>query len=161
MKQFLFGMVALGALAQLAPSARPCSYLTNEFHTYDPAEVDRDTDPPKPPGNVRVASIKRGVGPDITGVTTSCDDMGTLAIGFVPASDLGTPADKMGYELTLVEGSLPAGMTLPGEPVRQLPSASRLLFVWVDGATDEQEPIDFGLEMVEDFAHPGVDPLCH
>jgi len=146
-------VVTVGALLGASPAALPCSYLTHEPHAIDPNAGLFDTDPPKPPRLLKVDGIKRGVGPDITGASTSCDDLGTLTLTMEAAEDQRTPPEEMGYRVQLAAGSLPDGLTLPAGPVRQLPLAegdqqrAKLLFVWIDGATDEQEPLDFTLDI--------------
>jgi hypothetical protein len=61
------------------------------------------------------------------GAENSCSDTAIVAIA-VTASDDRTPADKIGYQLTLVSGELPAGMTLPQGAV--VPFDGKLNFVF-------------------------------
>jgi hypothetical protein len=48
----------------------------------------------------------------------------------------------MGYAIELAAGTLPDGVSIPS-PIRTLDNA--IWFHWIDGATDEQESLDFTL----------------
>ena len=56
-----------------------------------------------------------------------------------------TPRERIGYLFTLVSGSLPQGLELPGAVE---PFAGELGFIWIDGRTNDQEPIDFTVRVV-------------
>jgi len=77
----------------------------------------------------------------------SCEGIGTLAIGAAASDDL-TPANGIGYQFVLVAGALPAGFTLPQGPSKVTISDDKIWFAWDDGATDDQEDIDFTLSVV-------------
>lgn len=47
----------------------------------------------------------------------------------------------------MTRGAAPAGLVVPSEPV-SMNSETAIMFAWVDGATDDQEAIDFTLELV-------------
>jgi hypothetical protein len=59
-----------------------------------------------------------------------------------------TPVDRIGYRFTLVAGAFPAGFTLPSETIVLLVSAGEMWLHWEDGATDDQESIDFTLQII-------------
>lgn len=128
--------------------AQACSFEVSRKLELDPAEqaVDRTAPGDVVPGAV---SIKRGVGPRSEGcdgqMATSCDDLGQLVIGLTAPTDDRTPGTKLGYRVRLVGGALPPGLTLPTEPVTAVERSGGLVFVWIDGATDEQEEISFDI----------------
>lgn len=84
----------------------------------------------------------------------SCGDFTSVAITNL-ATDDRTPADRIGYRVTLAAGALPSGFSLPGEVVNlELPDGSwwrmwpgieadvdfTLQFVAVDAAGNESAP---------------------
>ena len=82
--------------------------------------------------------IVRGTGPVCDGDScsfSSCDDL-----GFIDLELARTGGGDIGYEVVLVEGSPPAGVSLP-QALR--PIGNSLSLSWIDGATDDQESIDF------------------
>ena len=113
-------------------------------HVIDPQAAASDTSPPAAP-SVSVTQIRRGKGPDTdfgscSQTATSCDSMGSIELQ-IRAEDDQTPADKMGYQIELIAGALPSGLTLPTQAVRALGSAVYL--AWADGSTDDQESLSF------------------
>jgi hypothetical protein len=64
------------------------------------------------------------------------------------ATDDATAVERMGYRFTLVAGALPAGFTLPTGTVVVLISSGMMWLHWDDGATDDQESLDFTLQIV-------------
>lgn len=127
-----------------------CKFAGNPAHVLDPAEVSVDTTPPTAPGPISVERLRRGVGPDLSGAASSCDDLGRIVLSFTHASDDRTTAVDMGYEVTLVDGTLPNGLELPDGPVGSLVGGegARIAFTWIDGASDPQEAFDFMLGVV-------------
>ena len=95
-------------------------------------------------------SIKRGQGPKDAGCwgisASSCDDLGFLEIRFTPPLDDNTPAESMGYRVTWKSGQLPNGMLAPPYSTVFAPDGLIRLY-WDDGATDEQEPLDFTITL--------------
>ena len=73
----------------------------------------------------------------------STDDLGWVTLTVTPPEDDRTPADKMGYLITLVDGTIPDGMTMPSEPWRT--TGGTLTLSWVDGATDNHDSFSFTL----------------
>ncbi len=144
----------LALTAAAAPSpALACSLLgPNPFTvTVDPA-----VDPVAPTldGDVSVEVLRgRFLGGD------SCSDLGFVDLSFAPAVDeQELPTDDevradewpgLGYQLSLVAGSLPEGLSLGEGPVhaRRDGDAAALSLVWVDGADAGQEPVDFTLAL--------------
>src|SRR5262249_39723655 len=94
-------------------------------------------------------TITRGHGPRQDGCAPSamsCDDIGTIKFPASATDDM-TPREQIGYRFSLLTGTLPAGLVLPPDPIE--PAAAATLFLhWDDGATDDQEAIDFTLSVV-------------
>ena len=144
--------VALAALSlALAADGFACSMISTP-HVLDPQEQKLDR---KAPERIEasLARIVRGRGPvaheDGIVSVTSCDDIGSvvLALKAVPRDDR-TPPDKIGYRILLVDGELPKGASLSEQATRDLTDENELTFYWPDGATDEQEPLEFALAIV-------------
>jgi hypothetical protein len=141
------GVAVLAAAFAVPAIADACSF-SNTAAQIQPALKAIEKTPPVFPaaGAVRV---KRGQSPRSgcgDSDATSCDDLGTIQIE-VAASDDTTPAARMGYEVTLARGTLPDGLVLPAVPIERV-APGHLMFVWLDGATDSQEPVDFTLRIV-------------
>ncbi|MCA9488928.1 MAG: hypothetical protein KC621_03375 [Myxococcales bacterium] len=101
------------------------------------------TDQTAPTAPVWVATdIRRGVGPQ-GGMSTSCDDLGFVTITVARPDDDPDGEEAVGYRLALVEGSLPDDLTLPEEAWL----GPELILSWIDGATDDQEPLVFTLSL--------------
>lgn len=125
-------------LSLLLADAEACS-----FASHAPYELDgdpADTEAPEAPG-VGLPSITRGAGP--TGLmvrsTTSCDDLGIIA------ADVDLPEEDLGLTFAVVGGELPDDFNLPSSPA--YPIVDRLVWVWIDEATDNQEAFDFEVEV--------------
>ncbi len=73
---------------------------------------------------------------------SSCDDIGSVGFYVTAPADDRSDADHMGYWIALVGGTLPAGVELPAYAVRPY-SDGALAFAWEDGATNDQEAVDF------------------
>jgi hypothetical protein len=138
----LLAMLALGALAPRP--ARACSFGDTP-HMLDPAAQTTDHVAPalaKP----RLGRITRGqAGHGCSGTGTSCDDIGSINV-VVAATDDATPAEKIGFRLSVVDGSPPHGLQLPAGAIRGYDDGIWLR--WVDGMSDEQEPFLFMLQVV-------------
>lgn len=124
--------------------ARACSYANPAPFEVDSAMRGVDVQPPALTA-VSVGTIKRGQGSrGFVGcgqTVSTCDDIGSLTI--VPtASDDVTPVDRLGYRVSLVAGKLPASAMLPEG------ATTSIAVYWLDGATDDQEPLDFTLSIV-------------
>jgi uncharacterized protein (TIGR03382 family) len=123
--------------------ASPVTALACSFEGFrpwfpDPGEVELDRTPPGP-ATLSVDRIQRGVGFDRR--ESSCDDLGWVVLSAV-AEDDRTPASELGYEFEVVGGSPPEGIDIPTMVVRWF---DRL--IWLDGATDTQEPFSFRLRV--------------
>ena len=144
-------------------AAYACSFAAPEAHELDPAEVAIDTRSPAPPTNLSVARVFRGHGPncDASGVCrgTSCDDIGSISLTWTQGGDDRTPDDSLGVRIDVVEGDGPGGVGIHGESVRpQTPGSFSLS--WVDGASDDQEPLDFVVSITEiDLAGNESEPV--
>jgi len=122
----------------------PCEIAAPEPHQIDETQKRVDS---QGPSQVRIQNvvITRGRGHALgCSDLTSCDDLGVLSVEFSIADDDQTPADLMGYKLELSFGTLPEGMLLPGT-VRAKDGVIDV--AWPDGATDNQERIDFILHV--------------
>jgi hypothetical protein len=98
-----------------------------------------------PPGAPRITRGKGAQGVGCTASASSCDDIGSIVIP-VRATDDNTPPAQIGFRMSVEDGSLPSGLTLPSGAVK--PWGDVLVLNWVDGASDDQEPIDFTLRVV-------------
>ncbi len=89
---------------------------------------------------VSSVAVKRGVGPVDEGCgsqsSTSCDDLGVVSL------TLDGMQEQMGIVFE-TEGNVPKGL-VPTEPVAAEPE---LFLFFIDGATDEQEAVDFRLRI--------------
>ena len=133
------------AILLAPPRARACGSVGLVDHQVDPALLASDHTPPTLSSQPGV-TVSRGQGPRMDGCgqsASSCDGVGSLAID-VQASDDLTPSDAIGYRLSLVAGKTPASLILPAHPIRAQ-VAGRIILVWDDGATDDQEGLDFTL----------------
>jgi|SRR5262245_17758268 len=142
----MWKVAIIGALFWLigGRNAEACSFIVPK-HELDATEQRLDH---QPPGQVvaTLVSIGRGRAPGPN--ANSCDDLGTIRIELLRFEDDRTPQEKLGYVVKLAEGTLPEHWLLQDTPYRILPDRDgrlRFTLVWIDGATDEQEPIDFSL----------------
>jgi hypothetical protein len=92
--------------------------------------------------------IARGFAPGgCSGSSSSCDDIGIVQIQPKATDDM-TPAEKIGFRVTLAAGALPSGLTLPADTIDLPPGYPFVGLTWVDGATDNQDPLDFTLSII-------------
>lgn len=120
--------------------------LGPEKHEVDPAIALKDTMAPSPPV-VIVEVITRGRGPVPIGGgdlrSSSMDDLGFATVRVVQLTDDRTPVSQIGLRVVPCDST--AIIRGPGYDFRpQLsPKTGTLSFslVWIDGATDVQEPI--------------------
>jgi hypothetical protein len=142
-------MFAVGAATTPQPArATTCSLATPIVHVVDPSMQATDQTPPTLPV-LAAAAIARGHAPRQDGCAPSamsCDDVGTISFPAAATDDM-TPPERIGYRLSLSSGTLPAGLTLPAGAIEQ--GAQPTIFIhWDDGATDNQDGIDFTLDIV-------------
>jgi hypothetical protein len=144
----VFFVAAAGAIPLCAPApARACSVAAPTAHVVDPAmEVTDQMAPTLSPISAPV--IGRGFAPGgCSGSSSSCDDIGVIQIEPKATDDM-TPTEKIGFRVTLADGTLPAGLTLPADAI-DLPAGYPFVgLTWVDGATNNQDPLDFTLSIV-------------
>jgi hypothetical protein len=134
---WLLGSLALACSIALIP------------HELDPQEQQIDRTSPERLG-ATVKQITRGRGPvkspDGTISMSSCDDTATVVLEFEPEpKDDRTPSDRLGYLLLHVGGELPRTFLRSDTPVR---ANEQFYLYWIDGATDEQEPLEFAVALV-------------
>jgi hypothetical protein len=138
---------ALVAMLLLDRPAQACSLAGWTNLVLDPTEQAADRTPPSAP-TVSGLRIGRGRGPERSGCgmsASSCDDMGTVIFA-VSATDDRTATNALGYRITFVRGVMPPGLQLPQGDVLSGTDGTFTLF-WTDGASDEQEELDFALEV--------------
>jgi len=134
-------LLAVVAVLASGPTAEACKLVSNPPHSVEPGEQAVDHVPPSAP-IVRVAQVKRGhdTSPGACGGSASdCDGTGVVELE-VAAQDDRSTADRLGYRVQLVSGSLPEGLSIPAAPVRPLLSpdkvaSRRLIFSWDDRTT--------------------------
>ena len=140
-------LLALGGIAgvmgRTAP-ARACSLIGPGPYTIDASMQATDhVAPTLPP--LSVARLQRGKAMEGCS-SNSCDGIGTLAIGGAATDDV-TAAP--GYRFSVVAGALPPSFSiLLDQPSQVTVSDGKIWLNWDDGATDDQEPIDFTLKVV-------------
>lgn len=134
---------ALAALCLWYQPASACSFAALPEHQIDP--LANDIEAPQAPELIDVA-VKRGKGSGIGEGASSCDDLGTITVRLTPGADDQTPPDMMGYRVRVISSDFAIGeqVSVPQELVR-LDGGGGLFFLWVDGATDEQEAISLTL----------------
>jgi hypothetical protein len=145
MNQFVCTVISMGMLVFLSfPQSAGACFIGLERHTLDPEEEQLDSTPPGQ-AEVLLLDIIRGRGPQFTGTGwsgSSVDDTGIVVLEPVPTPDDRTPLDKIGYRIEHIDGKLPEGL-IPDYDVR--PAEGLLYLYWHDGATDNQESLDFTL----------------
>jgi hypothetical protein len=115
-----------------------------------PFEVQPDPDDTVAPMEplLQELDIRRGKGPEAAGcgrtATTSCDDIGFITLTFAQPEGDAHDAAEIGYRVRYVGGTLPHAL----EPPEGLWAGPSLHLHWIDGATDDQEPFAFELEVV-------------
>lgn len=133
-------------LVGLTRPASACDFAGAAPLVVDAGEQRVDHAPPAKVASVGV-TISRGRGPGGScgkRSSTSCDDLGAIVLyPTAPADDRSGP-DDLGYVVRLVSGELPEGASLPVEAV--VPSrGSGIVLSWIDGDTDDQEPVRFAV----------------
>ncbi len=144
-------IAAAGLVSMTSSGAAACSLAAPEPHTLDTAEQAVDTTPPDAPSLLELRVV-RGQGPQSAGCggssATSCDDIGQIGLNLLAVDDR-TDTARIGYRITLAGGSLPSGLLLPDEAVRSNSANGEWIWLhWIDGATDDQERIDFSLTVI-------------
>jgi hypothetical protein len=137
--------LALALFLGSSPRAQACSFGANQ-HQLDAAETAIDLTAPSKP-TIGAVTIKRGRGPSRVGCQasgSSCDDIGAIAF-VLSATDDRTPETAMGYRVTVSRGKAPPDLFPSGVDVRA--SSGQLWFHWLDGASDDQEGLDFDLDV--------------
>lgn len=129
----------------LSAAAWACSLAPDLPFETAPDPEDKEA-PQKPV--LELLDVRRGKGPEITGcgrmMSTSCDDIGIITLTFAQPEGDGHVASEIGYAVRFAGGVLPDGL----EPPEGLWAGPSLHLHWIDGATDDQEPIAFSLDIV-------------
>jgi MYXO-CTERM domain-containing protein len=141
--------VVAAVVIAMRTDARACSIAGPTAHVVYPSMAATDQVPPTLPlPTVTVSRGKREVG---CGGRNTCDNIGNIRIA-VAATDDTTPAERIGYRLTLEgfgppnAGGLPRGLTLPTDAVD--PVAGEVVLVWDDIADGEAEDFYFVVSVV-------------
>lgn len=127
--------VAAALLALTSAPAPACSLAGPEYVDVEPRAARAD-EQAEPPPAMRLAGITRGSGGE---PRMSCSDLGMISLS-VP-DDAGAADGIYLFEMVSSTLELP---NLPARPVRAGPPRDGkryFVFPWVDGATDDQEPI--------------------
>jgi hypothetical protein len=140
------GAVGLGALLVLAGlvfpgRARACDLATPALHTIDPTQVGVDQTPPQlvEPSVAELHNFDHGFTNDGCGGKCGSDHSARLInLG----TDDTTPADRIGYRVTLVAGDAPNLTTSGGRAL--LGAADGSLTLYWDGDDD----FDFTLQLI-------------
>lgn len=139
-------VLALSVLAStfLVREAHACSMPAPEEWKVEASAIDRTA----PALTVaRLASIGRGKGPEgegcggVTGAS-SCDDLGTIELALAGADET---SEQVGFVVEHASGTAPNGLSIPSTPIAA--PGGRFTLVFVDGAEDDQEPLDFVLRV--------------
>lgn len=144
--------VLAGTLVGLAtpPPAAACSIAAPQPYGID-FESD-DTTAPAAPSGPTVKAVHRGVGPqcDARGVcsSTSCDDIASIQLAWTPGGDDTTADGDLGVRVRVVSGTAPEGLW-PVDDAVETGAAGSFTLTWIDGATDDQEALDFVVEVTE------------
>jgi hypothetical protein len=164
------------AATLLAPKPCLACFSAPAQHGIDPDEERLDHTPPGPVTVLSAEIIRRGRGEQWEGgctwSSTSVDGAGILRIELVPPEDDRTPPEMIGYRLEVLDGDVPPDL-LPGYDV--LADEGVIILIWGDGASDDQESLDFRLSIraidlggnvgsdVEEmeFRHPGTSGCTH
>jgi len=137
--------VSAAFVAGLLSFPKPCEACLGGplHHEIDPEEEMLDSTPPGPVRVISAEITRRGTAPrGLSG--SSIDDLGALQIELFPPDDDRTPPDLMGYRIEATDDDAPEGL-VPRYDVR---AADGVIFLsWVDGANDNQEPLDFCLRI--------------
>jgi len=142
----VFLAAAASALPLCAPApARACSAAGPTPFVVDPSLQATDHVAPTL-SPLSVAGLHRGKAMGACS-GSSCDGMGSLGIAGTATDDVSV-AGSIGYRFAVVTGTLPAGFTLPDGPSRVYVQDDTIWFSWDDGATDDQDDIDFTLSVV-------------
>ena len=136
----------LAAAALNPAAARACSVPGTSPYMVDASMQATDQVPPTLP-RLSIASLQRGKAQEGCTVN-SCEGIGSLAIAGAATDDV-TPDTGIGYRFSLVAGALPPSFSiLLDQPSGATVSDGEIWFHWDDGATDDQETIDFTLRVI-------------
>ena len=131
-----------GVVVVAAPwsDARACDPIGQFNHTIDPSMQPADQTPPTlpalPSAMLHYAQDSAGCG------AAKCGDATFAAIPAVATDDM-TPAQQIGYRVSLASGTLPADFSLPATAVDPIAGFIRLYF-----NADTASSFDFTLQVV-------------
>ncbi len=130
---------------------RPLAVEACSFPAPPPLEIDPAllvTDHSRPSlTEVSIVEVKRGRGVSgCGGSASSCDDLGVIRVAVAATDDM-TASNEMGFNLAITSGSSPP-VTVPQAPVVVGNTPGEMVLVWIDGNTDDQEELDFEIQIV-------------
>jgi hypothetical protein len=138
-------MIVLACLLASLDRAWACSLQGLTPHMVDASMQASDhvapTLPASIPSEVLAANPSMDSG-SCSGSDSSCDNLEKIELAADATDDM-TPADRIGYRLTLKEGTLPTGLELPAEAVE--PSSGKLDLFWFN---TNHEAVDFTMNVV-------------
>lgn len=135
MRRALLAFLFAGAVVGAAPRALACSLAAGPIdHEIDATLKATDTSPPSTPTIQSVVLIQDHDSPP----GDSCGDISSLSIELGGSTDDHSPADKIGYEIEVVEGRVPSALTLPTQAQRPGPynNSSTLIFTFGESNED-------------------------
>lgn len=124
-----------------------------DFANYIPHVVSADPDDTVAPGKPRIESIavRRG---EHEADGFSCEPLGTITLRVVATDDRSAGSD-IGYQVRFAGGELPAGLTIPDEPIAPQDNGDMFLS-WVDA--EFEYPLEFSITIAAVDAAGNVGP---
>lgn len=117
-----------------------------EAHAIDTTKQATDTTAPSAPVITELTLAQAHGG----GNGVSCGPSSSLTIVLASETDNASAADKLGYEIELVAGKLPTGITLPTGPVRANQSSNPPKLLWVFGESNEDVTFSLRVTAVDE-----------
>ena len=163
-RRLAFALLLAAAAVPLLPAESPaCSSIGPEILDIRGPEAASEGEAP---GAVSVTSVsvRRGRGGQSAGCgqiqRSSCDDLGSIRFELQPAADPDSSEGEVGYLIEVVRGEAPERLHLLGvaQLATQDDGVSALRLSWIDGATDEQEPLMFWVTVraIDADGHEGL-----
>lgn len=146
MNRFLFALIVL----VISIDSNACSFAPGyQDFLVMPAYENQGRAPNIP--KVEVAEISRGYD---DGNFASCSDAGIIRLKITDDNVY----DKTGYSFRIIEGTFedqvfPEGYVMPPTSLK---SENEVMFVWLDGSKNYQEPIDIKVEITA-ISHRGIE----
>lgn len=143
LRSLLAGAAVLGVAL---PASATVNMQPPPTHTIDTTKQATDTVAPSAPVITEVTLQQAHGG----GNGISCGPSSSLTISLGAVTDNASPADKLGYEIELVSGKLPSGVTLPTGPVRANDSFDPPKLVWRFGESNQDVTFSLRVTAVDE-----------